>query len=131
MQVITGQTFQMVDAKQRVLGQVLIEDNKEDGLILGKFVPGPAFAETAWLFRKFEQAVDSQALGIVDELDSAIADLGLELRPMAGSGKIRVRDVQIWSGGDITFYLETKAASPARRTSKTSHAVAAISARSV
>jgi hypothetical protein len=130
MQMTTGQTFQMVDAKQRVLGQVVLEDEK-DGLIFGKFVPGPAFAETEWLFRKFEEAVDSQALGVVDELDSAIADLGLELRPLDESGRITVHDVQIWSDGDITFYLDTKTASPSRKTSRAGHAVAAISARSV
>jgi len=68
----------LVDAKQRQIGQMQIE-RQEDDLLVGTFVSGPAFPSVEQLFRDFEEAVDVQALHVIDELDDAIAILGLRL----------------------------------------------------
>lgn len=129
MQPNKGQTFHLVDAEQRQLGQIAVEDRK-DRLVFGRFAPGPAFPNVERLFRDFEEAVDAQALGVVDDLDAAIARLGLMLRSTDGSDSVEVHDVQIWSDGDVTFQLCSKSASPSRKTPKSADTVAAISARS-
>jgi hypothetical protein len=41
-----------------------------------KFTPGGAFADGEHVFRKFEEAVNFQALRQIDELDAAIGALG-------------------------------------------------------
>ena len=93
MQLQTGQTLSLLDAQQRPLGQITLE--RSDGeLLFGKFEPGPAFPVVEPLFRKFEEAADAQALGVVEELDRAIAALGLHLRTSAGSQRLPIHDVQ-------------------------------------
>jgi hypothetical protein len=46
--------------------------------------------------------VDTQALSVVDELDAAIAALGLHLHTPSDSQHRAAHDVQIWSDGSIT-----------------------------
>jgi hypothetical protein len=87
--------FELVDSRQHCLGHVRME-REEAGLVLGEFIPAPAFASVQSLFREFEAAADQQALHRVEELDTAIAALGLRLRSDC-SGAIDVRDVQIWT----------------------------------
>ena len=55
-------------------------EREEAGLVLGEFIPAPVFASVQSLFREFEAAADQQALNRVEELDGAIAALGLRLR---------------------------------------------------
>src|SRR5437868_2122219 len=108
MSLETRETFALVDAQQRQLGQVEIE-RREENLLLGRFLPGPGFAPVARLFGDFEEAVNGQSLGAVDKLDQAIAALGLTLRLPDGSRSLDLDDVQIWSDGSITCRLRTPA----------------------
>jgi hypothetical protein len=109
MQLRGGQVAQLIDGRRRQVGEIMI-DSRENELIRGTFVPGPAFPAVEQLFRDFEQAADSQALSVVDELDTAIAALGLCLRSPDGSQRTRIHDVQIWSDGSITCRLAHRAA---------------------
>ena len=99
-----GSTFELIDAFHRPLGRILVEQ-RQDSLVVGRFIPGPAFSTIKHLFRRFEQAVNAQALSVVDELDAQIAALGLRLRRPGDVQETEIKDVQIWSDGNITFYL--------------------------
>jgi len=101
MQLQAEQTVQLIDAEGRQVGQIVIE-RCEEKLIFGKFIPGPAFLAVQQLFREFEEAVDLQALSVVDELDAAIEALGLRLCVPDSLQGIEVHDVQIWSDGGVT-----------------------------
>jgi hypothetical protein len=104
MQLHTSQLVDLVDAKQRQIGKIRIE-RQEDDLIFGTFIPGAAFSSVEELFREFEEAVGAQALHVIDELDIAIATLGLHLRCPEVMEPIAIWDVQIWSNGSITCRL--------------------------
>jgi hypothetical protein len=110
MEPRAGRTLLLLDAQQRQLGQITIE-RIEGGLIFGKFLPGPAYPAVEHLFHAFEQAADSQALSVVDELDRAIAALGLHFRSPGGAEGTLVHDVQIWSDGGVTCRLTGPTAS--------------------
>ena len=94
----------LMDTQQRHIGQMQIE-HQEDDLLVGTFVPGPGFPSVKRLFRDFEEAVDVQALHVIDELDAAIAALGLYLRRPDVAEPIAIQDVQIWSDGGMTCRL--------------------------
>lgn len=111
MQLRAKQIVDLVDAEQRQIGQMRIE-RQEDDLICGTFVPGPAFPSVERLFRDFEAAVDVQALHVIDELDAAIATLGLHLRCPDVMEPIAIRDVQIWGEGGITCRICSQSAAP-------------------
>lgn len=104
MQLCAGQIVDLVDGEQRHIGQMRIE-RQEDDLIFGTFIPGPAFHSVEPLFRAFEEAVDVQALHVIDELDTAIGTLGLRIRCLDIMEPIEIRDVQIWSNDKITCRL--------------------------
>ena len=72
MQLHVKQIVDLVDAEQRQIGQMRIERH-EDDLILGKFVPGPAFPNVQQLFRDFEEAVEVQALHVINQLDANVS----------------------------------------------------------
>jgi hypothetical protein len=101
MQLQIGQVVHLVDRQEQQIGQIEIE-RREENLIFGRFVPGPAFSTVQPLFQEFEEAVNLQALSVIDELDSAIAALGLHLHTLSDSQRIEAHDVQIWSDGSIT-----------------------------
>lgn len=107
MQRHPEQQFEILDGQQRQIGQFMIDRSKDD-LLFGKFTPGPAFFTVEHLFRQFEEAVNAQALGVVDELDAAISALGLHFSSPDGLQDIGIHDVQIWSDGDITCKLSEK-----------------------
>jgi hypothetical protein len=96
--------FQLVDSRQRQLGEIVIERNEEE-LLFGEFIRGPDYSDVEQLFRQFDEAVNLQALRKVDELDAAISALGLHLRSLDGSQQLAIKDVQIWSDGSITCRL--------------------------
>src|SRR5262245_59672460 len=102
MQLQIEQVVQLVDRQGQQIGQIEIERREED-LIFGRFIPGPAFAAVQSLFEEFEEAVNLQALSVVDELDTAIAALGLHVYTPGDPQRIEVHDVQIWSDGSITY----------------------------
>jgi hypothetical protein len=104
MQSHAEQLFHLMDTQHRQLGQVTVE-RAENQLLSGKFVPGLAFPAVEPLFRDFEEAVNAQALGVVDQLDRAIAALGLYLCSPDNSQQTPIHDVQIWSDGNITCRL--------------------------
>lgn len=101
MQLQAEQVVHLVDAQGQQVGQIVIE-RREGNLVFGRFVPGPAFSTVQHLFREFEEAVNLQALSVVDELDTAIAALGLHLHTPDDSQRTEAHDVQIWSDGSIT-----------------------------
>ena len=101
MQLQSRQIVHLVDPLGHEIGQIEIE-RTEDSLIFGRFVPGPAFSNVQHLFQAFEGAVDVQALSVVEELDTAIAALGLRLYTPSDSQYIETHDVQIWNNGSVT-----------------------------
>ncbi len=106
MQLQSEQVIQLIDRQGHPIGQIEIE-RREENLIFGRFVPDSAFSTMQHLFQEFEEAVDAQALSAVDELDTAIAALGLHLRTPEGSQRMEAHDVQIWSNGNITCRVES------------------------
>ena len=104
MQLQVEQVVHLVDRQEQQIGQIEIE-RREENLIFGRFVPGPASSTVQPLFQKFEEAVNLQALSVIDELDAAIATLGLHLHPPRESQHIEAHDVQIWSDGSITCWV--------------------------
>lgn len=108
MQLQTEQVVHLVNAQGQQLGQIVIE-RREDKLVFGRFIPGPAFPAVQHLFRQFEEAVNLQALSVVDELDAAITALDLHLRTPEDSQCIAAYDVQIWSDGSITCRVGSSA----------------------
>jgi hypothetical protein len=102
MQLQVEQVVQLVDQKGQQIGQIEIE-RREENLIFGRFVPGPAFATVRPLFQKFEEAVNLQALSMVDELDTTIAALALHVQLPGGSQCVEAHDIQIWSDGSVTY----------------------------
>jgi hypothetical protein len=104
MQLHSAQTVDLVDAEQRQIGKIQVE-RQEDDLIFGTFLPGPAFSSVEQLSREFGEAVDLQALHVIDDLDAAIATLGLHLRCPEVMEPIAIHDVQIGSNGSITCRL--------------------------
>ncbi len=109
MRLRGGQVARLTDGKRRQLGQITVE-GRENDLIVGGFVPGSAFPVVERLFRDFEAAVDAQALSVVEQLDAAIAALGLHLCFPDGSQRVDIHDVQIWSDGGISFRLSRRTA---------------------
>jgi len=97
--------FTIQDAQQRELGRVEVECRK-DGLLTGCFTPAPGFATVARLFRDFEEAVNSQALAVVEKLGATLDALGLELRPPGDSPATAITDVQIYSDGGFSCRLD-------------------------
>lgn len=101
---VYGQKLQLIDDKQRSVGKVRI-DSQVDQLLTGEFVSGTTFSLVEELFHQFEEAVDVQALGIVDQLDKQIAALGLQLYSPEHGQSIKIHDVQIWRDGGFSCRL--------------------------
>jgi hypothetical protein len=99
------ETLELVDGSQRALGQIEIE-REDAGLVVGEFIPEPAFSAVQPLFREYEEAVNVQALSVVDSLDTKIDQLGLCVTLPDGE-KVAIHDVQIWSDGGISFRRST------------------------
>jgi hypothetical protein len=112
-----GQRLELLDSQERALGQITLEERQGD-LLLGSFAPGPDYAVVESLFRRFEEAVNAQALTAADRCEAAIDALGLHVRESGGMGKVDVTDVQIWSDGGVSCRL-TGAAPSARNGSQT------------
>jgi hypothetical protein len=102
MEVQVEQIVQLVDRRGQRMGQIEI-DRREEDLISGRFIPGPAFSTVQHFFQEFEEAVELQALSVVDALDTAIAALGLRVHTPGEPQYIEVHDVQICSNGRITY----------------------------
>jgi hypothetical protein len=92
---------QLIDANQRNIGHVRIASQVEE-LLTGEFAPNSDFPLAKELFGKFEEAVDVQALGVVDQLDKEIAALGLQLYSPEHRQSIKIHDVQIWCDGGFS-----------------------------
>ncbi len=106
MQLQSEQVIQLIDRQGHQIGQIEIE-RREENLIFGRFVPDSAFSTMQHLFQEFEEAVDAQALSVVDELDTAIATLGLHLNMPGDSQCLEAHDVQIWRDGSISCRVES------------------------
>ncbi len=104
MELQIGQRLELLDAQERALGQITLEERQGD-LLLGSFAPGPGFAAVEPLFRRFEEAVNLQAIPAADRCEAAISALGLYLGQTGGAAKVDVTDVQIWSDGGVSCRL--------------------------
>jgi len=109
MELQPGKRLELLDAEERTVGQITLEERQGD-LLLGSFAPGPGFPAVEPLFRQFEEAVNAQALGAADRCEAAIGALGLSLREAGGAKRVEVMDVQIWSDGAMTCRLTSAAA---------------------
>jgi len=93
--------LQLIDAQQHTLGRIAVE-RVDQGLFTGEFIRDPGFSTIERLFRDYEEAVNLQALTVVDRLDAQIVSLGL--RAVLPEGRqVPLHDVPIWSDGAITF----------------------------
>jgi hypothetical protein len=91
-------TLYLMDAQQRRIGKVTIEQIV-DNLLFGAFAPGPDFSAVADLFQQFEEAVNAQALSVVDELGADIAALGLRLCSPDHAEWVNIyTDFALWAG---------------------------------
>ena len=104
MQLKVEQVVQLVDRQGRQIGQIEVE-RREENLVFGRFIPGPAFSTVQPLFQEFEEAVNLQALSVIDELDTAIAALSLHVQTPGDLQRIEAHDVQIWNDGSITYRM--------------------------
>src|SRR5258708_5330073 len=104
MQLCVGQTLSLVDGQNRPVGRITVEQQDAD-LLCGRFHADAGFAAVEPLFRAFEEAVNSQALSLVDELDRTIASMGFQLQPAGGEPTVPISDVQIWSDGGVSCRL--------------------------
>ena len=106
MELQAGQLLELLDAKQRALGQLTLEDRQGD-LLLGSFAPGPDFPAVEPLFREFEEAVNAQALSAADRYEAAIGAIGLRLRAPGSSEQMQIKDVQIWRDCGISCRIDS------------------------
>jgi hypothetical protein len=125
MQLQLEQVVHLVDRQEQQLGQIEIE-RREENLIFGRFVPGPAFSTVQHFFQEFEEAVNLQALSVIDELDTAIVALGLHLQTPLDSQRIEAHDVQIWSDGSITCRMGSSTLSAKDKDIETRQPVRAV-----
>jgi len=107
MQVSSEKTLLLCDARQRELGRIVVGRAASD-LITGTFYPGQDFAPVQHLFHDFEEAVNCQALAVVDELGAAIGSLGLRLVLPDDSQPLAIHDVQIWCDGGFSCRPATR-----------------------
>lgn len=105
------QALQLTDGQRRNIGEVQI-DSQEDQLLTGEFAPGPDFSRVEELFQQFEEAVNVQALGVVDRLGEQIAALGLQLYSPEQRQSVKIHDVQLWSDGGFSCQLTPDAGQP-------------------
>src|SRR6266545_1539012 len=110
MQPHAGQPLQLADAQQRPVGELTVKERSRE-LICGTFAPGAAFPAVEHLFRAFEEAADTQALPVVDEIATAISTLGLRLRAPDDPRPVEIHDLQIWTDGGVSFRLSVPASS--------------------
>jgi hypothetical protein len=108
MNLQTGQKLLLVDAQQRILGDVEVEQ-LDAPLLLARFAPRPQFAAVAQLFRNWEEAADQQSLSVLDQLDTGIAELGLQLIPPYHAAGWAIHDVQIWGDGAMSCQVAAPA----------------------
>jgi len=101
MHLQATQTVDLLDRKNRRLGLVTIE-RVDDDFVLGSFEPSPEFAAVEPLFSELVEAANEQLFHRVDDLDSAIAQLGLHLGTANGAPLPAISDVQI-ADGNISF----------------------------
>ena len=125
MELQVEQVVQLVDRQGQQLGQIEIE-RREENLIFGRFIPALAFSTVQPLFAEFEDAVNLQALSVIDELDTALAALGLHLQTPGDLQRIEAHDVQIWSDGSITCRVGNAALSAKDKALESRQSVRAV-----
>lgn len=99
-----GQLIQLWDAQEHWLGEIAVEQVRDD-LVFGRFRPSSAFPVVEALFTEYVAAANQQLFSRVDELDAALAALGLHLRSPDGGRLPSVHDVQIGEGR-VTFRVQ-------------------------
>jgi hypothetical protein len=97
----TKQTTRLIDARGICLGEVMIQAVEGD-YITGQFTPNASFAGVEPLFTELIAAANDQLFRRVDELDAAIASLGLHLASHNGTQLPDIYDVQV-DGEWISF----------------------------
>lgn len=97
------QCVQLHDGQGHLLGEVVVREVR-DRLVFGQFREGPHFAAVAPLFAELREAANEQLFSRVEELDEAIAALGLRLQLADAAPLPAIDEVQIGEGR-ITFRL--------------------------
>jgi hypothetical protein len=104
MPLQTGQGVELVDARGRRLGRLLIDDVNGE-VIGGTFEAGRDFAQVENLFHAFTEAAEGHALGVADRLLADIAALDIHLESPESGYQPAVHDVQLWSDGAMSCRL--------------------------
>jgi hypothetical protein len=100
------QAVSLFDNQGRDLGRVVI-DRIEGDLVFADFTPGPDYPAAERLFAEYAEAANEQLLGVVGDLDAAIATLGLHLCSPDHPRLPTIYDVQIADGG-INFRIHAQ-----------------------
>jgi hypothetical protein len=95
--IAIGETVAICDSTGEHLGDFRIYDSRI-GAWLGTFCPMPAYNRVRHLFAKHAELVTTPSLGPLDGAKGKIAALGLWAR--IGSGRLEIRDVQLYEGAD-------------------------------
>lgn len=93
--------LKLLDKSGTTIGEISV--TAENGVVLGDFLPTPAFSIYESLFRNHEQAANDQLLVEVDRLEEEIDSLGFYvIDPCSGIEK-RILDLQIMEAG-VSFH---------------------------
>ena len=111
MQLDVGQALLLVDRHRAPLGRITLDQHDKD-LLAGRFEPEAGFAAVESLFRRFEQAANAQSLSVIDQLDQAIAALGLQLSLPGQTTALPIHDVQVWIDGSMSCRLCDSSTTP-------------------
>lgn len=95
--------YAVSDAAGRDLGTVAV-DRVEGELVGGEFTPGPDYPAVEATFNSYSDVVEQQSFSFLDEVEAAVARLGITVRGADGR-PIPVSDVQIYRDGAASFRL--------------------------
>jgi len=93
-------SLKLLDGSGAVIGEIAVA--AEDSVVLGDFLPAPAFSVYKSLFEKHGQAANDQLLIEVDRLEEEIDSSGFYVIDTCRGLKKRIIDLQIMDGG-ISF----------------------------
>lgn len=89
--------LKLLDNSGTTIGEIFV--TAENGVVLGNFLPTPAFSIYESLFRSYEQAANDQLFVEVDRLEVEIDSLGFYVIDPCGGMKRSITDLQIMEAG--------------------------------
>lgn len=106
-ELTTTSVLHLADAAGREFGTLAVEEVQGD-CYLGTFTPGADYPDIEPIFRHFAEVVEQQSFSYLDEVDAAIARLGIMAR-VPGGRAVPANDVQIYPDGGASLRLPTHA----------------------